>query len=256
VQSFLGKVNFFGRITLNLAEIMKDITSMLRKGNKIKWNLEARKSFEYIKVALTKAPILDNPDFMKEFILFSFTSKHTIAGMLLQREDHNFENPIAYFNKKLRDSPLRYEIMDKQEYTLVKSLKEFRTYILHSQVIAYMPNNSIKEILNQPDPEGRKGKWIIVMLEYDLEINPTKMIMGQGLVKYMVQSNCNILGINFIVDLSENPHEETTAQVSQKFIDSPWYTNTIYVLRNLKDPRGSSNTKARLLKLKANKLCI
>jgi hypothetical protein len=163
---------------------------------------------------------------------------------LLQKDEKNFENPIAYFSRTLRDSPLRYDIMEKQVYALVKALKEFKTYILHSHVIAYVPSNFVKDILTQPDPEGRRGKWITVMLEYDLEIKPTKLIKGQGLEKLMAQSNCDVLGINFIVDLSENPQEETVPQVSQKFIDSPWYADIIYVLRNLQAPPGLRKTKA------------
>jgi hypothetical protein len=95
--------------------------------------------------------------------------------------------------------------MEKQAYALVKSLKEFINYILHSHVIVYVPSNFVKDILTRPNPEGKRGKWIIVMLEYDLEIKPKKMIKGQGLAKLMAQSNCDVLGINFIVDLSENP---------------------------------------------------
>jgi hypothetical protein len=256
VQSFLGKVNFLRRFIPNLAEIIKHITNMLRKGNEIKWTPEARKSFEDIKVALTKAPVLASPDFTKDFILFSFASEHTIVGVLLQKDEKNFENPIAYFSRTLRDSPLRYDIMEKQVYALVKALKEFITYILHSRVIAYVPSNFVKDILTQPDPEGRRGKWIAVMLEYDLEIKPTKLIKGQGLAKLMAQSNCDVLGINFIVDLSENPQEEMVLQVSQKFIDSPWYADIIYVLRNLQAPPGLRKTKAIFLKLKAAKFCI
>jgi hypothetical protein len=60
-------------------------------------------------------------------------------------------------------------------------------------------------ILTQPDPEGRRGKWIVTMLEYDLEINPMKLIKGQGLAKLMAQSECDVVGINLIVDLSESP---------------------------------------------------
>jgi hypothetical protein len=41
-----------------------------------------------------------------------------------------------------------------------------------------------------------------VLLEYDLEIKPTKLIKGQGLAKLMAQTNCELLGINFIADLS------------------------------------------------------
>jgi hypothetical protein len=83
VQSFLGKVNFMRRFIPNLVEIIKHITNMLRKGNEIKWTPEARKSFEDIKVALTKAPMLASPYFTKDFILFSFASEHTIVGVLL-----------------------------------------------------------------------------------------------------------------------------------------------------------------------------
>jgi hypothetical protein len=70
VQSFLGKVTFLRRFILNLAEIIKHITNMLKKGNEIKWIPKARTSFEDIKVALTKALILANPNFEKYFILF------------------------------------------------------------------------------------------------------------------------------------------------------------------------------------------
>jgi hypothetical protein len=178
VQSFLGKVNFLRRCIPNLAEIIKHITNMLRKGSEIKWTREARKSFEDIKVALTKAPVLASPNFAKDFILFSFASEHTIVGVLLQKDEQNFERPIAYYSKTLRDSPLKYDIMEKKAYALVKALKEFRVYILHSHTISYVPNSSVKDILTQPDPEGKRGKWIVVLLEYDLEIKPTKLIKG------------------------------------------------------------------------------
>jgi hypothetical protein len=93
VQSFLGKVNFLRRFILNLAEIIKHITCMLRKGNEIKWNPEARNSFEYIKVALTRSPMLASLDFTKYFIMFSFTSEHTIVGMLLQKDERTSRSP-------------------------------------------------------------------------------------------------------------------------------------------------------------------
>jgi hypothetical protein len=41
------------------------------------------KSFEDIKVALTKAPVLTCPDYAKDFILFFFALEHTIVGVLL-----------------------------------------------------------------------------------------------------------------------------------------------------------------------------
>jgi hypothetical protein len=43
----------------------------------------------------------------------------------------------------------------------------------------------MKEILIQPDIDGRRIKWIAKILEFDLEINPTKLVKGQGLARLL-----------------------------------------------------------------------
>jgi hypothetical protein len=75
---------------------------------------------------------------------------------------------------------------------------------LHSKVIAYVPSASVKEILIQPDIDGRRSKWIAKILEFDLEIRPTKLVKGQGLARLLAESNCKALGVNFINTCSEN----------------------------------------------------
>jgi hypothetical protein len=63
--------------------------------------------------------------------------------------------------------------MEKHAYALVKALKSFRVYVLQYEIIAYVPNSVVNEILVQPDCEGKRGKWITKILEYNLTINPT-----------------------------------------------------------------------------------
>lgn len=43
----------------------------------------------------------------------------------------------------------------------------------------------LKDILAKPDPNGQTGKWIVVLLIYDLDIEQTKLVKGQGLEKWM-----------------------------------------------------------------------
>jgi hypothetical protein len=74
----------------------------------------------------------------------------------LQKNVEGLEQPIAFFSRALRDAEIKYDIMEKQAYALVKSLKAFRVYVLHSRVIAYVPSASVKEILIQPDIDGKK----------------------------------------------------------------------------------------------------
>jgi len=78
----------------------------------------------------------------------------------------------------LRDVEVKYDTMEKQAYALVKDLKAFRTYVLQSKIIAYVPSTAVKDILIQPDIYRRRSKWIAKILEFDLEIRPTKLIKG------------------------------------------------------------------------------
>lgn len=123
----------------------------------------------------------------------------------------------------------------------MQALKDFRLYILHSHIIAHVPTSVVKDILIQPDPdpEGRRGKWIAVMLEYDLEIKPTKLIKGQGLAKLMAQSSCDILSLHMIGELSakeKNPQKQPGPPVGEAFLSSPWYTDITFVLQHLQGP--------------------
>jgi hypothetical protein len=86
----------------------------------------------------------------------------------LQNNEENQEQPIAFFSRDLRDVELRYISMENQAYSLVKVLNSCRYYILQSKIIAYVPTSAIKEILIQSDIEGRMGKWITKLQDYDL----------------------------------------------------------------------------------------
>jgi len=145
--------------------------------------------------------------------------------------------------------------MEKKALSLVKVIKDFIVYILYSYIIAYVQYSVVKDILTQNGPEGKIGKWIATILEYDIEIKPTKLIKGQGLAKLMAESNCRALYVNFIGALDDQ-EEMGTPQISEAFIDSPWYADIIFVLLNLQAPHGLSRTKGRFLKMKSMKYFI
>jgi ribonuclease HI len=259
VQSFLGKINFLRRFVPNFAEEVKLITAMLKKENEVRWTPQSRHSFEQIKKALTEAPVLISPDYSKDFLIFSFASPDTVVVVLLQTNDSGLEQPIAYFSRALRDAEVRYDTMEKQAYALVKSLKAFRTYILQSKIIAYVPSAAVKDILIQPDIDGRRSKWIAKILEFDLEIRPTKLIKGQGLAKLLAEANCQALGISFINECSgiqQDRLPDIDHQREPPLARCPWYKDVIYFLQELRPPDGLQRSKARALKLKAVRYCL
>jgi hypothetical protein len=149
--------------------------------------------------------------------------------------------------------------MDKKAYALVKDLKSFRGYVLHSRVISYVPSIVVKEILIQLDIDGKHSKWIFKLLEFDLEIRPTKLVKCQGLAKLLAKSNCSALGVNFISSCAEKKQVELNdegVQIIPALADCSWYKDIIFFLQNLQPPSGMEKNKVRELKLKSIKYCL
>jgi len=113
IQSFMGKINFLRRFIPNLAETSKPISDVLK-------NDKEGNSFQHIKKVVTEAPVLVSPQFDKDFLTFSFASPHTIVVVLLQKNPDGHEQPISFFSKVLRDVELKYDILEKQAYALMK----------------------------------------------------------------------------------------------------------------------------------------
>jgi len=160
IQSFLGKIIFLRRFIPNFVEIVKLIIDMLKKDSEIKCIVEAKMSFERVNKAIREAQVLAILDYTKEFLIFSFTLEHTIAIVLLQKNEEGFEQPTSFFNKSLKDAKLRYDILKKKYDAMVKSYKAFRTYVLHSKIISYVTTSYVKDILVQPYSDGRRGRWL------------------------------------------------------------------------------------------------
>ena len=117
----------------------------------------------------------------------------------------------------------------------------------------------MKDIHIQPGIDGRRGKWISNILEFDLEINPTKLVKGQGLAKLLAESNCKALGVSFINAFSENQQAESSSKSSQgglSLAECTWHKDILYFLQELKPPDGMGKNKARDLKIKAVRYCL
>jgi hypothetical protein len=148
LQSILGKINFIHRFVPNFSERIKPLSALLKKDVAFRWGDETKKYFEDIKNAISQAPVLISHDFSPDYIIFSFASQDIIASVLMQKDVDNYEHPVAFMSKVLRDSELNYSITEKQAYALVKSLKHLRNYVGYNKIKAYVPYPAMKDVLS------------------------------------------------------------------------------------------------------------
>jgi hypothetical protein len=70
LQSLQGKENFLRRFIPNYVELTKGFTRLLKKGYNFVWDNTANKSFEALKLALTRTPLLFPPDYSRDYFLY------------------------------------------------------------------------------------------------------------------------------------------------------------------------------------------
>lgn len=94
------------------------------------------------------------------------------------------------------------------------------------------------------------------MLEYDLEIKPTKLVKGPRLAKLMTQSKFDCLDINFVAENSDRIEDEQLIHLKEKFTMSDWYKYVIFVLQNHRSPPELTKSKSIFVKFKSMRYCI
>jgi hypothetical protein len=154
-----------------------------------------------------------------------FLQKETIVAVLTQKKDSKEEHPISFMSKGLQEYELKYSPMEKQAFSLVKVVSYFRTYILTSHVISYVPYPPIKMMLSQQLREGRWANWLAKLQEFDIEIKPLKVVKGQGL--------CKLIGGIEAVNIdpsSMNKNISIQDEMVEKF---EWYKDIIFYLKSM-----------------------
>ena len=91
--------------------------------------------------------------------------------MFTQENSEGLEKPIAFFSKDLRDATLKYEIMEKKAFALVKAIKDFRVYILHAHIISFVQSAVVKDVLTQNDPDGKRVSGLLLYWSMILKYN-------------------------------------------------------------------------------------
>lgn len=65
-------------------------------------------------------------------------------------------------------------------------VKKFRQYIPRNKVFAIVFDPTVKLLLMQNEMGECRAKWMNMLQEYDIEIQPIQLVRGKGLMRKMV----------------------------------------------------------------------
>ena len=180
LQSFIGRINFVRRFLRTIATLLKPLIMMLKKNAVFNWTKEGKNNFQTIEEALATTPTLVNPNFRKDFILYAYCSHDVIYAIVVKQNSKGFEQPIAFFKKGLEDYEQRYSFVEKHVLAFIKGLKKVR-HMFHSKVHIMLAHPTVRVFLLSRDLNEKRAGWITKVMEYEMDIQITKLLRGKGL---------------------------------------------------------------------------
>jgi hypothetical protein len=130
LQGLQGKYNFLRQFIVNYANITKGFMSLLKKDTPFIWDDRARESFDALKKALVSAPLLNSPDYSRDYLIYISVSKETIGMVLVQEDDELREHVIYYISQNLVSPEINYSHIEKLALDVIHAVQRLRHYIL------------------------------------------------------------------------------------------------------------------------------
>jgi hypothetical protein len=119
-----------------------------------------------LKVLLTTAPVLAQPDIEKPFDVYCDASGSGLGCVLMQEV-----RVIAYASRQLRWHEEHYPTHDLELAAVVHALKIWRHYLLGNICHIYTDHKSLKYIFTQSELNMRLRRWLQLIKDYELEIH-------------------------------------------------------------------------------------
>jgi hypothetical protein len=166
VRSFLGLAEYYRRFIPDFSKIVKPIIGLLKNDTKFDWSSKCNEAFEQLKVLLTTAPVLAQPDIEKPFDVYCDASGSGLGCVLIQEG-----RVIAYASRQLRRHEEHYPTHDLELVAVVHALKIWRHYLLGNTCHLYTDHKSLKYLFTQSELNMRQRRWLELIKDYDLEIH-------------------------------------------------------------------------------------
>jgi hypothetical protein len=105
-------------------------------------------------------PILQWPDFSKDFILTTDASNEG-AGAILSQEEIGKDGPIAYASRSFNKAVKNYSTVEKELAAVVWGIKYFRPYLYGRNFKVVSDHIFLSWIMSVRDPGWKLLRWRI-----------------------------------------------------------------------------------------------
>ncbi|GKB39302.1 reverse transcriptase domain-containing protein [Tanacetum coccineum] len=197
----------------------RPITKLLEKDTPFEFDDECQKAFELLKEKLTCALVIVSPNWNLPFELMCDASDFAVGAVLGQKDGQNF-HPIYFASKTLNLAQQKYTVTEKELMAVVFAFEKFGSYLILSKTIVHTDHSALRHLFKKQDAKPRLIRWILLLLEFDIEIKDrkgTENVVADHLSRIENDESSNDS------EVDDNFPGETLMEINTK--DEPWFAD-------------------------------
>jgi len=225
VRSFLGLANYYRRYVSGFSKMAAPLTQLTKKAVPFSWTSQQTEAFEALKVALTTAPVLKNPEFGKPFKITCDASDAAVGAVLSQQTPEG-ERPVAFLSQTLSATHRNWPTHDRELYAVHCALHRWRHYVEGVPTQVLTDHNSLKYFLEQKDLSKRQVRWLEFLQEFgntlSIEYLPGK---SNVVADALSRRAAAVVRLNAIVHFE--PNQDWLHELREALMQDPLYKKVI-----------------------------
>jgi hypothetical protein len=214
LQAFLGLVGYYRRFIAKFADVAKPLTNLLKQQSVSGWTTEQDVAVQTLIEKVTRAPILQTPDYNKPFMVTTDASDVALGGVLSQES-----KPVAFLSKTFSDTETRWTIYEKELFAVVYALRKWEHYLLSDNMVTIITdNNAVSHIQQQTKITPKQAQWLSYMGTFNYTINHRPGVDNK------VADAISCRDIFGITEISNQHWIDHLRKLSQKMPKQEWMT--------------------------------
>lgn len=169
VRAFLGTAGYYRKFIRDFSAVAAPLSDLTKDGVKFEWAEPHAQAFRRLKESIVQGPVLILPDPRLPFVVHTDASGFAV-GAVLQQDQGNGLQPVAFLSKKMADAETRYPVHEQELLAIIQALTSWRHYLHGGKFVVRTDHKSLQFFQTQPMLSGRQARWKDILANFDFDI--------------------------------------------------------------------------------------
>ena len=176
LRSLLGGLSYYRQYLPNLAQTLKPLTTLLKKGVKFVFTSEMETTVRGLLDALSRPPILVFPDWSaaeegsRPFRLHTDSSRIGFGCTLEQEQADATVRPIVYLSRTTFPNEQNWSVMEQEAGAVVWGVRRLRQYLYDIPFVSYTDHKSLESLAKMAEHNARVQRWFEILSSYNFQL--------------------------------------------------------------------------------------